>query len=567
MSALEECGEREMQSVTEEQDKQIDGPAISGRGDRSSTRMSGRIGRWAFHPVFLGIFPILALFAQNAGQVRLSDPIRVVAGALLGTALIWFLASVALKDARKAALVASAAVVLFFSFDFIVRWVEQVISIISQYWVKRLVVLRPGVVLLPELVLLGFLVYVLIRRVRAVRVVTAFLNVFSVVLLLVPVYQIISIKSPTAARPPRVAERFAISPQPGSSPLPDIYYIILDGYARGDVMKSLFDFDNSSFLADLEDRGFYVARQSTSNYCQTPLSLSASLNGVYLDELVKGLGPDQTELSDLIGKSNVVATLKPMGYKFVTFATGFDPTEHPEADVYLSPQRYWNGFERMVIDATWLRVIWPNPEQLDPATRSRRRTFFLLDQLPKVARIQAPTFTLAHVFCPHPPFIFGENGEDVSALYRKYSEYAMNAGEKSSGRFRDPASFCAGYRGQSVFITRRIQETIDRLLADSETPPIIILQSDHGSELNLDMHDIRNTDLKERMSILNAYYFPGRRYDPLYPQVTPVNSFRIVLNSYFGANLELLPDRSFFSTWPEPYLFHDVTEAVRAGSH
>ena len=78
---------------------------------------------------------------------------------------------------------------------------------------------------------------------------------------------------------------------------------------------------------------------STANYCQTPLSLSASLNGVYLDELVKGLGPDQTELSDLIGKSNVVETLRPLGYKFVTFATGFDPTEHPEADVYLSPHQ------------------------------------------------------------------------------------------------------------------------------------------------------------------------------------------------------------------------------------
>jgi hypothetical protein len=282
---------------------------------------------------------------------------------------------------------------------------------------------------------------------------------------------------------------------------------------------------------------------------------------VYLDELVKGLGPDQTELSDLIGKSNVVETLRPLGYKFVTFATGFDPTEHPEADVYLSPQRYWNGFERMVIDATWLRVIWPNPGEIDPATRSRQRTFYLLDQLSEITKIRAPTFTLAHVFCPHPPFIFGENGEDVSALYKKYTMYA---GEKGYGRFRDPASFCEGYRRQSEFITRRIQEAIDRVLAASEAPPIIILQSDHGSELKLDVHDIRNTDLKERMSILNAYYFPGRRYDALYQRVTPVNSFRIVLNAYFGAKLELLADRSFFSTWPEPYLFHDVTDAVRS---
>ena len=39
-----------------------------------------------------------------------------------------------------------------------------------------------------------------------------------------------------------------------------------------------------------------------------------------LDDLVKGMGPDQTELSDLIGRSNtVMASLRPLGYKFVTF--------------------------------------------------------------------------------------------------------------------------------------------------------------------------------------------------------------------------------------------------------
>ena len=77
------------------------------------------------------------------------------------------------------------------------------------------------------------------------------------------------------------------------------------------------------------------------------------------------------------------------------------------------------------------------------------------------------------------------------------------------------------------------------------------------------MTDVHNTDLKERMSILNAYYFPGQKYEGLYGRISPVNSFRVVLNSYFGAKLRLLPDRSFFSTWPEPYQFIDVTEAVR----
>ena len=168
--------------------------------------------------------------------------------------------------------------------------------------------------------------------------------------------------------------------------LPDIYYIVLDGYARTDVMNVVIQlrqftvsqrtWRNSDSTSRARARRTTVKPRSRCPLRSTPC---------YLDDLVKGLGHDQTELSDLIGKSNVVETLRPLGYKFVTFATGFDPTEFPEADIYLSPQRYWNGFERMVIDTTWLRVIWPNPAHLDRTMQSRQRTFFLLDQLPQIA--------------------------------------------------------------------------------------------------------------------------------------------------------------------------------------
>jgi hypothetical protein len=140
-------------------------------------------------------------------------------------------------------------------------------------------------------------------------------------------------------------------------------------------------------------------------------------------------------------------------------------------------------------------------------------------------------------------------------------------GDRFNGRFLKPEFFIQGYRGQASYITRRIQETIDRILAESPEPPIIIVQSDHGSELNLDMENVRNTDLHERMSILNAYYFPDHQYQGLYQDISPVNSFRVVFDTFFGANLPLLPDRSFFSTWSDPYHFIDVTDSVQCKSH
>jgi hypothetical protein len=536
------------------------GSPANDRGDGSQSSRRHAFESWVFHPFLLGVYPILALFAQNAREVRVADPLRVGALVLAGTASFWLVLTLLLKDGRKSGLIASMAVAAFFGFSVIVSALESLLTRLSQFWVRSNVTVHPTAVLLPEVLLLVGLAYYIVVKVRTAKSATVFLNLFSVILIVIPTYGVISVKAGTLGRPRREPTAFPLEAPAGSAALPDIYYIILDGYARTDIMKANFDYDNSPFLDRLERNGFFISRHSIANYCQTRLCLSASLNAVYLDDLVKGMGPDQTELSDLIGRSNVMASLRPLGYKFVTFATGFDATEHPSADLYLSPFPYSSGFERMVIDATPLGVLWPSSTRLAPATRSRQLTSFVLDHLADVAKNRAPTFTFAHILCPHPPFVFGENGEDVSARFRKYS---LGDGDRSVGRFRDPADFSRAYRGQSAFITQRIEQTIAAILAASPAPPIIILQSDHGSELNLDIQYVDHSDFKERMSILNAYYFPGRQYDALHDGISPVNSFRVIFNTYFGARLKLLPDRSFFSTWVEPYHFIDVTEAVR----
>jgi hypothetical protein len=65
------------------------------------------------------------------------------------------------------------------------------------------------------------------------------------------------------------------------------------------------------------------------------------------------------------------------------------------------------------------------------------------------------------------------------------------------------------------------------------------------------------------MSILNAYYFPGIHSNSLYASITPVNSFRLLLSEYFGMNLPLLPDQSYFSTESKPYNFINVTAKLK----
>ena len=72
---------------------------------------------------------------------------------------------------------------------------------------------------------------------------------------------------------------------------------------------------------------------------------------------------------------------------------------------------------------------------------------------------------------------------------------------------------------------------------------MIILQGDHGA---LQQH-IPEKRIFGRMGILNAYYFPGKQNQGLYETISPVNSFRLLFNLYFGTEYPILKDEGWFS--------------------
>ena len=101
---------------------------------------------------------------------------------------------------------------------------------------------------------------------------------------------------------------------------------------------------------------------------------------------------------------------------------------------------------------------------------------------------------------------------------------------------------------QAQFLNKKLLQAIDTILAESDVPPVIILQGDHGPWLQ---------PKDKRMWILAALHLPGHN-DKLYPTITPVNFFRLVFNSYFGGKYEILEDVSYFSPVPKLYDFSVV---------
>ncbi|KPL22681.1 MAG: hypothetical protein AMJ75_07635 [Phycisphaerae bacterium SM1_79] len=126
-----------------------------------------------------------------------------------------------------------------------------------------------------------------------------------------------------------------------------------------------------------------------------------------------------------------------------------------------------------------------------------------------------------------------------------------------------------------VFTNRKLQELIDTLLSSSQPPPIIIVQADEGpypqglevGSKPFNWQTASNAQLREKMGILNAYYLPDVNKDILYESITPVNSFRIVFNLYFGTDLGLLPDESYvFTDTGHIYKFINVTDKLKPDS-
>ncbi len=496
------------------------------------------------HPLIFASFPILALLVSNLSEVSLSVAVRSLVVSLVAAALLMLILQLLIQDWERAALISSAILILFYSYGHGYILLKG-INLHGVYLFRHRT-------LIPILAGGGlFILWWVLRAPTRVSTATSVLNAACLYLIILSFYQLASFILQTRKSETLVNENTkALDLKVGNSP-PDIYYIILDGYARSDVLKNEYGYDNSDFLNALRGLGFYVANCSQSNYAQTQLSLSSSLNFNYIDALSDRFVPgmdDRTGLDALIKHGIVGGSLKASGYKTVAFATGFLLSEWYDADYYLAPQRdvgELNEFERLLLQTTFARIIQDRKSLDFEDTGSelfRRRTLFALDKLDKLSYIKEPKFVFVHLIVPHPPFVFGPAGGPVAP-----EEIGTTRSENKTSRYRD----------QVNFISDRMKEILPKIIANSARPPVIVLQSDHGAPIP--------GSTTKRMKNLSAYYTPGVDI-PFYPTITPVNSFRMIFNAYFGQNLPLLDDVSLYSGYDDPFSYKIIPNTCESNS-
>ena len=333
----------------------------------------------------------------------------------------------------------------------------------------------------------------------------------------------------------------------------DIYYIVLDGFGRADTLSEYYSLDLSSFVGFLRSRGFYVAEAAQSNYSQTFLSLGSALNLNYLDSIATATpegNRDRRLMRYLIAHNALMKMARNAGYQVIGVGSDYMATKQLEAaDVCICRPHGLDEIEQAAIGLTPLIAL---PLGRWPYDTHRDRVIAAFAELERLGGGPSPRFIFAHIVTPHPPFVFAADGSVRKAYI---GNYIFNDGDYLHVT---PDDYVAGYHDQVQFVTRRVQQLVTSLLDRPGPTPVIIFHGDHGPGSMLRWDSPKDTNMRERLSIFAAYRFPDG--PGLYPTITPVNGARLLANGYLGAQLPLLPDRSWFSTFNRPYDFIPVGE-------
>lgn len=502
--------------------------------------------RFALLPPFLiAAYSVIGLAAKNIDLVTFHEVLRPLSVSLLLAALLVSLSQLALRHRPKASIFSSFLLIsMFFAFAGIQAFVEKFVPALSGTSARQTLASVAAAALC---IGLAVAVFVLLRRTkRSLATLTQYLAILSLVLLGFPMLSIAqyitsknSVQNGMNHWDSQIASECKVTPLViAPNPAPDIYYIILDMYARPDVQKSSFGYDNTEFVNYLRKKGFYVATDSHSNYTRTLLSLASSLNSDYLANLDQdgSMDSNQKMLRRMIRNNRIVRILKQSGYNYVLMSSGWEVSaDNDQADIVLPNDIITiTEMERVLIKKSIFDIWWK-----DSVPYLRPYVKHCFEDMAKLPQTKGPKFTFAHFVCPHEPWLFDKNGNEPT----------------NPATPEMPMAWRKNYTDQVHYVNVMVKRLIDRILATSETPPIIIIQGDHGAfepefytrwwKTNTLSNDEIAKGFRPRVSILNAYYFPGKGRKALYPSISPVNSFRVMLNQYFGGHYKMLEDASY----------------------
>lgn len=497
--------------------------------------MKEALRRYPFFILLVPVFYLLHLLNEYFHLLSFPDLFVKETWWYLSVSVIFF----ALLRKKKPAIQSLAIVVLCIQFFFFF------FGAIRDFFSNHLEVLSHYQVLMPVFVVgLLLLITVAWRRKNALSNLFPYLNTLLIVLTVYEIVMFLFLQTTNG----QVRNTLT-----GNSPMvknyrscdtcikPDIYFLVFDGYAGKESLKNYFAYDNSSVDSFFRTSGFYVPAHSSSNYNVTSYSVGSILNMDYHRSLqIKQLTTREfMEGAATIAKNDFCEILKRSGYRFFNYSffnMSYDKTR--VSPFYIVNKRelivYQTFWDRFVDEMGWRFGIKASKkveqDEKDELLKENRihfkrigETYNGISSLSR-AKNTEPIFVYGHFILPHDPYFYDSTGHLLP-------EKDWTAPRKDKDK----------YLSQLKYTNTLIRKLTDQLIADIRRPRIIVIESDHGYRA----YD-ETVPKKAQFNNLSAFYFPGKHYSSLPDSVSSVNTFRFVLNNYFGMNVPLLKDTSVY---------------------
>ena len=501
--------------------------------------------RIPFHPFFFAVHPILFLVSYNGGGLRDDGPLLLLiclAVTFLFGSLLYFL----LRNARHAGLILTFWIILCF-------WTIPICDFLRTNLPIRIGQSVPQFCLL----LYPIGTYFLWRLRGDFRLDTRRLNIISFLLVLFAVAGVGANELSVMGNVKSDETTFRNSESECESDgeeRPDIYFIICDAYAGRHALKQRHHFDNTPFLTELENRGFQVVPNSSSNYPLTIQSIPSVLNMDYVDaflpmELLKNREFYLKRLAlSHVFDNKVIEFLRPLGYRYVLVMNGYQkvPITVKQPPEFVVSSTNDGEFHSLFYETTLLSVLLSQARIHQKTQRHETRTLLkLLKEMPEKYGSE-PFFTYVHFYLPQEPYSFRADGSEQRPYARKSSFFHSKLTVREENEM---------YIEQVRFINDELLQTIDSLLSQSKREPIIVLMSDHGfrldTEFTLEQKNKRTAEqeneeiaLRDFNNLITIRLPNGKRLEDI-EGMTNVNVFRAILNAVFGQNEAMLEPRYF----------------------
>lgn len=532
-------------------------------------RLKNLVNNFPFYILFFSWYSILFLYSSNFSKLSsqvIIKPLLIITVICLS---LWGIFTLIFKRSARSGILIGSLLLITFMYEPI-----RQISYFNNFNIGSILIKWSDIYLFFSLVLLISTIGVLMKSQKEFKQLNKILNIGGLtlmILVIIPlIYKYTMIHFGFNQDLQDQAENFSDSVPSSNSTKkpavkPDIYYIIPEDYGSSDTLKD-YGLDNNKLITYLKAHHFYIAAKSKTNYPFSTFAIAAALNMDYLNShtfpQIK-TQPGGVVIDNALQNSKVLNFIKSQGYSYFHIGSWYQPLRYNDlADINFTYDTKLNldEFSDTLLHNTIFYPLVLNHFGVSGGPNHIANTLYQYKTLADMPNQISPKFVFVDILSPHSPYIFGPNCNNIQLPPK---DQQIN-----------------NFLKQVRCVNKKLISIIDTILKNSATPPIIIIQTDEGPKDN-DNQALKypdktgakgafkdaslETDL-ERVKILNAFYLPGSHKNMLYPQISPVNTFRLVFDEYFNAKLPLLPDKVYtFDDYDKLYkfIFNDITKQVK----